>query len=300
VTTTTIPDLRLHRIPPALVPREPRLGGSCVPVPGVRFTALTRSGSAVIGLPPAYGHVAGFVASVHKELRDVLRLPATHDCVVVPAPVEFVSDLVATGPWATTPIVARENPGWRTEPDNWRVVDLTRMSTPRTSDVLGEWDVAVFCAGRLFGLPTGLTVVTLSPRAVAAGRFLDARFALSITDLVMLAHAVRAAAEAEPGALERAVRERFALVHEWAAGLPWVTGPPIHAAEDLVALVPTALAPPVFRAIGDFLVSHHLAYGVADDSSPGSFQIGLFETIPVDDLTRLLGLLGHLVDTVTG
>lgn len=272
--TTTLPDLQLHRVPEHLVPHEPRLGGSCVPVPASRFAALAQSGTAVLGLPPGYRHAAGFAASVDKELRALLRLPDSHACLVVPASAAAVAELVRS---------------------SWRTVDLSRTTAPVSTGVLGTLDVGFFCASTLFGLPAGLTVVTLSPRARAIEARLSGGFAPSTTDLMLLANAVRSMAEAEPGALEDAAEARFELVARWAAEQPWVAEVPSRVDHGLVAEVRTSMPPETLALIGDFLATHHLAYGVTDEDS---LSFGLSETVPVDDLERLLGLLTHLVGTV--
>ncbi|SDD37373.1 hypothetical protein SAMN05216174_110150 [Actinokineospora iranica] len=278
-----------------------------MPVPADRLAALGQSGSAVIGLASGYRHVAGFVASVFSELRGVLGLPGTHGCVVVPVVPGAVLELAMADLGSAVPVVARENPHWPYAVgagDPWRVVDLTRTTAPMAPGVLGGVDVAFFCASWVFGLPAGLTVVTLSPRAVAAARptGLGALFtpAPTVTDLVLLAHAVRDAADREPGALERAARARLALVRDWAVDKPWVAEPPLRVGGDLVARVRVSAPARAVAEIGEFLAAHHLAYGVTDPAVPGTLLIGLGETVPIDDLERLLGLLAFLFDAVAG
>ncbi|MEV6963182.1 hypothetical protein AB0M97_29285 [Streptomyces sp. NPDC051207] len=168
----------LHEIPDAVLPREPRIGGGCIAVPEDRLAALARSGPAVLGLPPGLAHVDGFVASLLKELRALVRLPGGHECLLVPASPRAVSRLLARGKWAVAhDAVPRPTAGAdlstadsATQTGRWVAADLSGTTWPLAENVLGGLDVAVFDPGPLLGVVPGTTVLTLSPRAAAAAR----------------------------------------------------------------------------------------------------------------------------------
>ncbi|MEU1755446.1 hypothetical protein ABZ436_22695 [Micromonospora matsumotoense] len=349
----------LHDVPDRLVPREPRLGGCCVPVPDRRLTALTSSGPVLLGRHGGRS-TTEFTASVVAELRHLLRVPARYHCAVLPTPPGTVQRAVALEDWAAgltvrgegdaaarwrSAVVARQ--GWpavaarvdapaveavgvvlretsdphvpvdgRT-PDRWLAVDLSRTSAPLTQSGVDRLDVGFLCPSWLFGVPPGGTVLVLSERAVAAarlrherlgdaGHFLPTLHAListdgtaGMTDLILLAHAVRARVEAEPGSFEAAVQQRYALVAQWAAARAWADCAPRQAGGDLTAQIRTTLDPGVLRRIDAHLTGHHLGYDVVDDPGTGCLRLGLGDTVPVAEIERLLGLLDLLVHRLT-
>ncbi|MFD5059438.1 hypothetical protein [Streptomyces sp. NPDC058394] len=315
--STGLTGVDLYEIPDALIPREPRLGGLCVPVPADRIAALERSGPVVLGLHAGFAHTDGFVASVMSELRALLRLPAEHSCVLVPAPPQTLARLLAGEKWAVAndavplPVLETEGPPAPSDPETWTSADLSRTSWPLHGTVLGDLDVACFCPSWLLGVVAGCTVLTLSARAAAAARaeqdsgpfgvraLLEPREpdgpGVSASDLMMLAHGVRSLAEAEPERFEDEVEARLDLVRTLSAGRPWLAGPPYRPGRDLAAVLPTTLAPGTVQEVSDFLESHALVYGLADPERPGALRIGLYRTVADDDLVRLLGLLDILL-----
>lgn len=313
----TVLDLPLHRIPVGAVPHDPRLGATCVPVPPARIAALTRSGSAVLGLHAGHPTVESFVESLLAELRALLDLPGDHECMLVPAGPDLVARILRAEPWAAGRAVrvARAESA-RPDADGWLLTDLTRTTAP-LSGAAAAADVAFFCPSWLLGVGPGCTVVTLSARAAAAARVAAAAraarpvpgacladflpggapppFAVPGVDLLMLANGIREAAESEPGSTERAAAERHSIVRSWAVTRSWVTAMPERTGGDLVTMVPTDLPAPAVTEIAALLEARHLAYGLAAAEAPGAFHIGLCRWIDLDDLDRLLALLDVLV-----
>jgi hypothetical protein len=309
--------VELYDIPDALIPREPRLGGACVPVPADRLASLVRSGPVVLGLQPGFAHTDGFTDSLLKELRTLLHLPDGHSCVLVPALPQTVARLLAQETWARThdavprPVDNAERPPVARGPGNWAAADLSRTSWPLDETLLGELDVACFCPSWLLGVVPGCTVLTLSPRAAAAARAEegDGPFGVrtllaadaadaprpSASDLMMLAHGVRTLAESHPERLESEVEARLELVRTHTVGRCWLAGPPYRPGRDLAAVLPTSLAPAAVRGVTDFLQTGALAYGLADTTRPTALRVGLYPTIAADDLVRLLALLDVLL-----
>ncbi|WP_422752022.1 hypothetical protein [Micromonospora sp. WMMD708] len=357
MTATVTGGVDLHDVPDRLVPREPRLGGACVPVPERRLAALTSSGPVLLGRHGGRS-ITEFTASVLAELRDLLRVPAGYHCTVLPTPPDVVGRAVALEDWAAhltirgdgdtadrwrAAVVARQ--GWPAvaaptdEPgpeavgvvlrelpgphgdgraaDRWLAVDLSRTGAPLTGSVMERLDVGFLCPSWLFGVPPGGTVLVLSERAVTAarlrherlgdaGHFLPTLHRLAgvdgvagMTDLVLLAHAVRARAESEPGSVEAAVRQRYALVAQWAATRAWAECAPRQPGGDLTVRVRTTLDAGVLTRIDAFLTGHHLGYDVVEDPVTGCLRLGLGDTVPVAELERLLGLLDLLVRRFT-
>ncbi|MFI2372382.1 hypothetical protein [Streptomyces sp. NPDC018833] len=309
--------VELYDIPDALIPREPRLGGACVPVPADRLASLARSGPVVLGLQPGFAHTDGFTESVLKELRALLHLPDDHSCVLVPAPPHTVARLLAQEKWVGAhdavprAVDPAERPSAARGPKGWTAADLSRTSWPLDETLLGELDVACFCPSWLLGVVPGCTVLTLSPRAAAAARAeedsgpfgvrallaVDAPGAPrpSASDLMMLAHGVRTLAESHPERLDSEVEVRLELVRAHTAGRSWLAGPPHRPGRDLAAVLPTSLTPAAVRGVTDFLETRALAYGLADPARPTVLRVGLYRTIADDDLVRLLGLLDVLL-----
>lgn len=280
--------LALHRIPDALIPREPRLGIACNPVPAERLAALERSGAAVLGLGPGFAHVRGFADSVARELRALLRVPEGHCCRILALPPDAIAPLVAAVPLDAG------------------AADLTGTSIPLRDGAFEAFDAAWLCPGPLLGTVPGSTVLVLSPRAAAAARnapggpftlrtLLDAGgLEPSGADLMLLAHAVRSLAESEPEHYEAELDARLGRIAERCAGFDWVAEDPHRPGAALAAAVPTTLEPAAVRSIADFLERNAIAYGLADPDRPGAFRIGLHRWIGEDDLERLCGLLDHL------
>ncbi|WP_435284140.1 hypothetical protein [Streptomyces koelreuteriae] len=309
--------VELYDLPDALIPREPRLGGACVPVPADRLASLARSGPVVLGLQPGFAHTDGFVASLLKELRALLHLPDGHSCVLVPAPPHAVARLIAEEKWARAhdavprPVDGAERPTRSPGSGGWAAADLSRTTWPLDDSLLGALDVACFCPSWLFGVVPGSTVLTLSPRAAAAARAEEGGGPFSVralldadapgaprpsaSDLMMLAHGVRTLAESHPECLESEIEARMELLRAHTAGRSWLAGPPRRPGRDLAAVLPTALAPAAVRDVTEFLATWALAYGLADPALPGALRIGLYRTVTDDDLVRLLGLLDLLL-----
>jgi len=355
-----VPGIQLHDIPDELIPREPRLGGSCVPIPTSRLMALAHSGSAVLGLHTGHLHAEKFASSVLSELHSLLRLPDDRTCVLVPVTPDVVAEAVAHEGWAThlevrsrgaasahwragrrsrvepsagvgpppvIGVVAREAHGWLddirvAEPGTWTAVDLSRTSCPVARPVIGDIDVAFFCPSWLLGVVPGTTVVAMSPRAVAASdcgphptgehsRWEPGLRALltprglascgvTATDLMMFGHAVREMAESEPTLLEARIDARLAVVRSWAQDRTWITQEPARPGHDLATALSTSIAPETIRALGAFLEANHVVYGLTGDDRPDAFHIGLYDTIAIEDLTRLLDLLDFVVAATVG
>lgn len=253
--------IALHQIPDELVPSDPRLGATCVPVPQERIDALTRSGSAVLGLHPGHAHADGFAASVHAELHGLLGVPATHRIQLVPGRPEL--------------------PGAR---------DLSRRTSPLSDDI--SWHgVTYFCPSWLFGVPPGYTVVITDVD-------LGLREGITTTDLLLLAHAARSVAERDPGQIENDLAHKAELVREWATGKPWITDVR-RDGDDLVTVLATTLAARRIAELGEFFEANHLAYGITSPADPQSLHIGLYDTVSVADLVKLLGLLDHVVEVTS-
>ncbi|GHC92873.1 hypothetical protein GCM10007079_41600 [Nocardiopsis terrae] len=309
--------VELHRIPDSAIPREPRLGGACVPVPADRLVSLARSGPAVLGLPPGLARTGDFTASVFKELRALVHLPDDHSCVIVPVPPRTVRRLLAREGWAVDhgavpgPLDHTERPSAVRGPDGWAAADLSRTSWPLDETVLGELDVAVFCPSWLLGVVPGSTVLTLSARAAAAARAREAEGPFSVrallesdasgaprpsaSDLMMFAHGVRTLAESHPERVESEAEARLELVADHTAGRTWLAGSPYRAGRDLAAVLPTTLTPASVRELAEFLEARSIVYGLADPARPTALSVGLSRAVPDDDLVRLLRLLDVLL-----
>ncbi|GHH35698.1 hypothetical protein GCM10018773_09440 [Streptomyces candidus] len=310
--------VELYDIPDAVLPREPRLGGSCVAVPADRLASLARSGPAVLGLRPGLAGTDGFTASLLKELRALVGLPDGHSCLLVPVVPQTLAQQFGREKWAMAhdvvprPVAGAARPSGAAGPGGWSAADLTGSSWPLAEGLLAELDVAAFCPGALLGVVPGSTVLTLSPRAAEAARgeedsgpfgvraLLDADAPgtprPSASDLMMLAHGVRTLAESHPERLEDEVGARLALVRARTAGRSWLAGPPYRRGRDLACVLPTTLSPAAVRELVEYLESRALVYGLADPDLPTALRVGLGRTCDDDDLVRLTGLLDVLLE----
>lgn len=328
-----LPGPALHEIPEALVPREPRLGGAAVPVPAARLAALASTGTVLLGRSPDDRHLKEFRASVVAEARDLFRVPDGHTLTVVAARPARLCRLTAAEPWASGLAVTGDGPraaAWRAattgrETDapaplavvadedhrwwdrlaavpagTWRAAELSGTAEVLTGRGVRDTDVAFLCPSGLLGVGTGLTVAVLSPRAASASpglaRALDAAgAAVGTGDLVMFAHAVRAMAESDPesDAADRAARRT--LVAGWAATRDWVTAPAARVGDTLTVRLVTGLPPATVAGLGRYLEAAHLAYGLTDPADPQALRIGLYDSLRLADIERLLGLLDFLV-----
>ncbi|MHB9757135.1 hypothetical protein ACYBSK_22410 [Streptomyces sp. BYX5S] len=308
--------VELYDIPDAVLPREPRIGGGCVAVPEDRLAALARSGPAVLGLTPGFPHVDGFIASLLKELRALVRLPDGHDCLLVPAPPRTVSRLLAREKWAVhhdaVPRPVGDADLTNSAPDSgrWSAADLSGTTWPLAGNALEGLDVAAFDPGPLLGVVPGTTVLALSPRAAAAARAGEdgGPFGLkdllapdpdtprpTASDLMMLAHGVRTLAESHPEHLDAEVESGLDLVREHTTGRSWLAAPAHRPGRDLACVLPTTLAPGAVADLVGFLESRALAYGLADPERPTALRVHLGRTRTDDDLVRLIGLLDVLL-----
>ncbi|MFF1920722.1 hypothetical protein ACFVW8_09110 [Streptomyces sp. NPDC058221] len=310
--------VELYDIPDTLLPREPRLGGTCVAVPADRLASLARSGPAVLGLRPGLAGTDDFTASLLKELRALVGLPDGHSCLLVPVVPQTLAGLLAREKWAVAHDVVPRPAGGAARPfsaggpDAWSAADLSGTSWPLAEGFLAALDVAAFCPGALLGVVPGSTVLTLSPRAAAAARaeegggpfgmcaLLDADAPgtprPSTSDLMMLAHGIRTLAESHPERLDGEVASRVELIAAHTAGRSWLAGPPYRRDRDLTCVLPTTLAPSAVRKLVEFLESRALVYGLADPDRPTALRVGLGRTCGDDDLVRLTGLLDILLD----
>jgi hypothetical protein len=222
----------------------------------------------------------------------------------------------ATAAATAVAAVLRETPDWASAVPagpsadglRWRLLDLTRTTAALHRPVLADLDVAVLGAGHLFGVGQECTIVVLSERAArwSTERSPGGRgwapdglhVGLGTTDLLMLAHGVRAVAETDLAEFERAVDERSALVVAWAAERGWSTGGARAAGGDLAQRVVTTSTPTSLAAVGRFLRDHHLLHGLTSDDDPTAVHVGLHPDTPMDELERALGLVGFVVDRI--
>jgi phosphoserine aminotransferase len=117
---------------------------------------------------------------------------------------------------------------------------------------------------------------------------------------MMFGHAVREMAESEPTLLEARIDARLAVVRSWAQDRTWITQEPARPGHDLATALSTSIAPETIRALGAFLEANHVVYGLTGDDRPDAFHIGLYDTIAIEDLTRLLDLLDFVVAATVG
>lgn len=198
--------LSLHEIPDRLLPREPRIGGDCAPVPPARLRALVATGPVLVGRHGDNAHLRELAASATAEIRSLFSLPRDHICLLVPAPVEILCRSMAAQEWAAgmavvgngpasslwrgdvhplppgrpaqeapKGVVARETPDWAKSVSactegQWLAADLSRITGITETPAFGSLDVGVLCPSWLVGTHPALSVLVLSPRAAAAVR----------------------------------------------------------------------------------------------------------------------------------
>ncbi|GII83393.1 hypothetical protein Ssi03_13830 [Sphaerisporangium siamense] len=275
----------LRDLPDRLLPREPRLGGACAPVPADRIDALHSSGAVLLGRLPDDPQVVAFLASVVSEVRALFGVPDGHALHVVAVRPEHMSRLAG---WAET------------QAGGWSTADLSRSAALLTGPVVQNLDLALVHMDALLGIGSGLSVVIVSPRLAAAVPALvpalaEASASVAVTDWVMLAKGVRRTAETDLARAEEDRAARFGTVAAWARGKAWLRPPASRDAGALTVHLVTTLPPGTVSRIAGFLEASHLAYGLIDPAAPGSFHIGLHPVVPLSDLERLLDLLDLLV-----